>query len=98
MKMEFTPLELAELMDEQRTRGISEGKTLMEGELLRAGPDAEDCLTVLRRNYQHVGTRLSAAFDYQGKGNKIEAIRIIREVLGVGLKDAKDIVEGKYMG
>lgn len=32
------------------------------------------------------------------KGNKISAIKVVREVTHLGLKEAKDIVEGTYNG
>ena len=31
-------------------------------------------------------------------GNKIAAIKIVRELTGIGLKEAKDVVEGNYTG
>lgn len=33
------------------------------------------------------------AMDALRRGNKIEAIKLVREALGIGLKDAKELVE-----
>lgn len=38
--------------------------------------------------------KVSEAFGEAARGNKINAIKIVREVTGLGLKEAKDIVEG----
>lgn len=45
---------------------------------------------------RHRLVKVSAAFASVARGNKIEAIKVIREAFGVGLKEAKDIVEGAY--
>lgn len=45
---------------------------------------------------EHLMVRLSVVFDWLNSGNKINAIKEVRELLGVGLKEAKDTVEGVY--
>jgi ribosomal protein L7/L12 len=43
-----------------------------------------------------VMNQLSAAFQYMSNGDKIGAIKNVRNALGCGLKEAKDVVEGMY--
>jgi ribosomal protein L7/L12 len=40
--------------------------------------------------------KLSLAFRANTEGRKIEAIKVIREATGCGLKEAKDTVEGNF--
>jgi ribosomal protein L7/L12 len=40
--------------------------------------------------------KLSQAYSESHKGNKIASIKILREILACGFKEAKDIVEGTY--
>jgi ribosomal protein L7/L12 len=41
--------------------------------------------------------RLSGAFAASQNGQKIAAIKLIREATGCGLKEAKDVVEGNFI-
>lgn len=40
--------------------------------------------------------KLSDAFQAANSGQKIQAIKIVREMTGCGLKEAKDVVEGNF--
>lgn len=84
MKIEGTAIELAELMDEVRHRGHTDGQVSTE---------AAD--TYQPRDHA-LARKIGEAFRCNRDGQKINAIKIIREVLGVGLKEAKDIVEGNF--
>jgi ribosomal protein L7/L12 len=56
------------------------------------------CITVpgvITRD-DHLARKMGEAFRWNRDGNKINAIKIIREMLGLGLKEAKDLVEGNY--
>lgn len=84
MKIEVIASELTELVDHMSL------KAQMSSSASPPSPSATETYSPFRLQ------RPAAAFGYFGKGNKIEAIKIIREVYGVGLKEAKDIVEGTY--
>lgn len=61
--------------------------------MMSAGPSgtAEDNRYPVINALTHVCTALV-------NGNKITAIKITRELTGLGLKEAKDVVEGNYTG
>ena len=40
--------------------------------------------------------KMSTVFSYVASGQKINAIKEVREMLGCGLKEAKDVVEGNF--
>lgn len=80
MKIELDTYELDNLM------------SVVEGRLRASAPPA--------RADSHFSmpqlVRLSEAFQNVQFGNRIQAIKIIREVTGLGIKEAKDLVEGNF--
>ena len=40
--------------------------------------------------------KMSTIFSYMASGQKINAIKEVRELFGCGLKEAKDVVEGNF--
>jgi ribosomal protein L7/L12 len=50
----------------------------------------------LNPDSRSVMNQLSAAFQYMSNGDKIGAIKNVRNALGCCLKEAKDVVEGMY--
>jgi ribosomal protein L7/L12 len=81
-----------------RRAGVSnlkEAKAVLEGEARRinAGKGQAGNAPAPAHRPAVPGVFPPAAADALRRGHKIEAIRIVREHLGIGLKEAKDLVE-----
>ncbi len=75
--------QIKEALFQARLAGKKEGNPLIEVPV-RMGPDGM--------------TLLASAFAEVKAGQKIEAIKRVREAIGCGLKEAKDVVEGTFRG
>ena len=87
---------------------LQQGKLIEAIRLLRAGGniDLKQAKEAIEKHLDRgkvakatVGTALTSLFQFPGvadalkKGNKIEAIRILREKTGLGMKEAKDAID-----
>lgn len=93
MKIELSSAELQVLMAPGERAQTEVVRLNAEVAMMSAGPTgtAEDNRYPVINALTHVCTALV-------NGNKITAIKITRELTGLGLKEAKDVVEGNYTG
>jgi ribosomal protein L7/L12 len=81
MKIECTPEEFQSLVKQNATSQTTTEQTKLPKPVF----SCEELLSIVSRVEELVGC-----------GEKIAAIRLVREFTMCGLKDAKDVVEGKY--
>jgi len=93
VKIELSSAELQVLMAPGERAQTEVVRLNAEVAMMSAGPTgtAEDNRYPVINALTHVCTALV-------NGNKITAIKITRELTGLGLKEAKDVVEGNYTG
>jgi ribosomal protein L7/L12 len=96
MKIECTSEEMNDLLDKQREAGEAAGKAAMKAELLYTSKPSDHNVqaTYVANNNLALAAKLSLAFAEVSRGNKINAIKLVREATGLGLIEAKDVVEG----
>jgi Ribosomal protein L7/L12 C-terminal domain len=97
MRIDCTAEEMSQLLDKQREAGEALGKAATEAELIyKNSVPSAPVPYVSGSNYMGLASKLSQAFGEVARGNKINAIKLVREATGMELKEAKDIVEGNF--
>lgn len=85
----------AKLNNAERALRLEQEKRLEQDRLMPAAWDNAGA-AILRRVAQHSPHVVRAAVSDIFPNNRIEQIKAIRAVFGLGLKEAKDFVEGHY--
>lgn len=93
MKIELNTEELNRLL--QPGEEAQKEVVRLTAEVVRLESNRESTVTDSNYNLVNVLANVCGAIS---NGNKITAIKLVREFTRLGLKEAKDIVEGNYSG